>query len=628
MAQFPIYRQQTIAQAPRASAAEFGGQVGQAMTQVGNTLTEIGVNMKRREDTIDRTMKARDFDAFAQEASRGMEPQDFARQETYDTYVQGLRAKSDELLASHKGTSASRAEFKNQLMNQIYQYEKGARETQVKAQQTIIGNVIEERTNQLSVDAGFAPDQLEFAFEELDVQIDQFRDAMNPAVLEKYKNAGRSAIAAASIEQLIARGQVDAAETVLKNPNVNKFLNPDATRRFTINIGAEKGKREAENLKRESNVQAWSSITGIPVGNMTPQQLMIAGNASTATMQMAEKLVLTEMLQGAPATPQQRATILGLDKTGRQTETQSLIADLPAFESGRMSPDEQSAFMIQAERLFPTQYRLDETSGTQQPIPGSGGIARLNQVLGRRVVMPSSSQRTPTPTPGSTPVGAGQNMGQYIDNSFVDAQGRTDFRALPPDPVEPSLMRDDGGTPDEEQAFKSINQGGGLFNMAERIAGPVAGVRRAVGGGPLDIGMGQQEVAAARNAELIQRRLVTALQQNPRYAEGEREDIAKSVSIEPAVMSNPTAYRTRLIEIGKYFQDEIKYNVSVLAKPASETTVQMRQQATQAISVMQKVYQSLGLPPTVKTPEEALKMQPRPRQILTPDGRLFDVPQE
>lgn len=625
MSRFPIYQQQTVAQSPTASGADFGAQAGQAMAQAGSVLTDIGVTMKRREDVIDRTIRARDFDQFAQESMRGLEPQDMARKETMDTYTQGLRTKMDELLGQHAGTFASRAEFKNQLLNQSAQYEKGAREAQVKAQHVVIGNVIEERTNQLAVDAGFAPDQMQSIFDELSATIDQFGDAMPPAVLEQYKNSGFSNIAATSIQQLMAQGQIEAAEAVLKDPNVNKYLNPDASRRFTISLGAEKGKRDTESRRQEANVQAWSSVTGIPVDQMTPQQMMIAGNSSTATMQMAEKLALTEMLQGAPATPQQRAAIMGMERQGRQTETQNLIANLPSFESGRMSFDEESGFKIQAEKLFPPQFRLDQASGNYVEIPGSGGIARLSQVLGRQIVMPGNEPTASPPVQGGRPAGAASST---IDNSFVDAQGRTDFMALPPQPGEP------GFNVAEDEAAETIGDApvtqssGGMWNLADDVAGPIAGIQRGLGGGPIDIGVGQKQVAAAREVELQQRNLVRALQQNPRYAEGERKDIAVSISIEPSVMSNPSAYRTRLIEIGKYVQEEMAYHASVLSKPPNETTTDMRKQAMQAIPLFEKFYERMGLPPTVKTPDEALKMQPRPRQILTPDGRLFDVPQE
>jgi hypothetical protein len=621
MARLPMYEQQTLPQGGRADAGMFGGQVGQAMAQAGSVLQDIGVTIKRREDVIDRTIRARDLDAYAQESLTALETQDLARKETVDQYMQGLRTKADELLAGHNGTAASKAEFRNQLLNQQYQYEKSVKAAQVKAQHTMLGKMIEQRTNELSIDAGFAPDMIDDIFKQLDADINVFGDALPSDVIEQNKNSGRSAIAAASIQQLLANGQPEAAEAVLKNPNVGKFLNPDASRRFMINITADKAKQSKDVRDREANVQSWAMAIGIDPADMTPQQRMIAENSNPATMQLADKINFVTMLNGKPLTIEQRNQILGMDKQGRSSQMQDLVADLPAFESGRMSREEQAAFLLQAEKLFPTQYRQNVDTGQYEAIPGSGGVAKLAQALGRPVSSPGRRAPAAPAVPiGGAPVGAAP-----VDNSFIDEKGRLDFRAMPAE--EPSGA-DQVFQGEEQAAFDALMQGGGLWNLADQIAGPVAGVRRGIGAGPVDIGVGQQEVAAARRAELIQRRLVSALQQNPKYAEGEREDIAKAISIEPEIMSNPTAYRTRLIQIGKYLQQEIAYNTNILKQDPTTTTSQMRQQAMQAIPLMQKVYEVLQLPPTVKSPEEALKMRPRPRQVLSPDGRLFNVPQE
>ena len=627
MARLPIYTQQTLPEAGRADASMMGGATAQTVAQAGSVLQDIGVTMKRREDVIDRTIRARDFDAFARESLTALETQDLARKETVDQYSQGLRAKMDELMAGHAGTASSRAEFRNQLENQIAQYEQGARSAQVKAQHTMIGNIIEERTNILAVDAGFAPDMIGEIFSQIDSEIDQFGDALPTGMIEQYKNSARGAIAQTAIQRLQNDGNFEAARELMSNPDVAKNLAPNVSRQLTINNVAGQAKQDREARQREANVQSWAMAMGIDPENMTPQQRMLAENASTQTMNYVEKINLATMLNGGqPLAPEVRDRIMKIDRAGTRTQVQDLISQMPAFESGRMSDDERAAFLVQAEKIFPTQYRLNQANGQQEPIPNSGGIAKLAETIGRPLGGAQPRQPAPGVPIGGTPAGASGDMG--MDNSFVDDQGRTDFRALPPQPGEPGFVGEVDEAAQVIGAAPMTEQAGGLWNLADRIAGPVAGVRRGIGGGPVDIGIGQQEVAAAQEVQLQQRNLVRALQQNPRYAEGERKDIAVSISIEPEVLSNPTAYRTRLIQIGRYVQEEIAYQTSVLNQPASETTVEMRKQAMQAIPLFQKFQQRLGLPPTVRTPEEALKMRPRPPQVLTPDGRLLDVPQE
>jgi hypothetical protein len=313
MARLPFYEQQTLPQGGRADAGMFGAATGQAMAQAGSVLQDIGVTMKRREDVIDRTVRARDFDEFARDSLTAFETRDLVKKETIDNYSQGLRAKMDELMAGHAGTAQSKAEFRNQLENQISQYQQGANAARSKASHTMLGTMIEQRTNELSVDASYAPQMLGEIFAQLDADIDQFSDALPAGMIEQYKNSGRSAIAATSIQQLQANGQFDAADQLLKDPNVSKFLNPDASRRFIINNAAGKAKQDQEARQRESNVQSWAMAMGIPADQMTPQQRLIAENASPQTMQLTEKLNLATMLNGGELTTAQRNQILGLE---------------------------------------------------------------------------------------------------------------------------------------------------------------------------------------------------------------------------------------------------------------------------------------------------------------------------
>jgi hypothetical protein len=604
-----------------------GAQLAEAVAGAGAAMEDIRVNMQKRDDSIKKTMSARDHDRSLQELNTSLSTEDMADVNTFQRWKEGAIAITEETVANFQGTKSARAALREQLTNQMYQYEKAVRGQQIKAQHEMIGTMIEETTNQLSIDAGFAPETIGLTFEALDAQIDDLASggAIPTEMAQQYKNSGRSAIAASAIQQLEARGQFETAEALLKDPSVGRFLKPDTARQMTIRVTAGKAKQQQETAQRQVNVQSWAMAMGVDADQMTPQQRMIAENASPATMNLADKINLATMLNGGTLSTAQRNQILGLERQGSRTQMQDLMADLPMFESGRMTPEDQAAFLLQAEKLFPTQYRQNPDTGQFVAVPGSGGVAKLNEALGRSATAPRAPAAPGAPI-GGTPAGSDQSD-MDVDMSFTDDQGRTDFLARPAEGADMG-QEDQVFEGAEQQAFDELMQGGGLWNMADQIAGPKAGVSRLIGGGPVDVSFGQQEVAAARRTELIQRRLVSALQQNPRYAEGERQDIAKSISIEPNSMTNPNAYRTRLLEIGNYLEQEIAYNSNILKKDPSTTTVQMRQQAMQAIPLMQKVYQALQLPPVVRTPEEALKMSPRPLQVRVPDGRLYDVPQE
>ena len=152
----------------------------------------------------------------------------------------------------------------------------------------------------------------------------------------------------------------------------------------------------------------------------------------------------------------------------------------------------------------------------------------------------------------------------------------------------------------------------------------MAGVQRWIGSGPVPMGIGGEQVGAAQQVEMQQRNLVRALQQNPRYAEGERKSIEKDIQISPEALSNPTAYRLRLVEIGRYIQEELQFQSSILKNP-NGSTVQQRQQALQSTSVLNDFYGKLGLPQQVESIKEAKKLPPG-TQFLDENWILRQVP--
>lgn len=628
MARLPLYEQQTSIGATRASAQDFGAGVAQATGEAGGVLLDIGTQIISREATFDALTKARDLEKWGMESKQALEDtEDFSRSDTVEKYNQGLREKQQELLSAHKGTAKSRASLKMQLENQVAQFEKGARETQVKAQYALTTDLLQQKTNQIASQVSYMPEMLDQGFEELDAQITELSDLIPQDQTDAFRNSARASLLTSSINGMMANGAIDKAEAVAKDPKYSRYLAPDVSRKFALTIGAEKGRLAVEARKQEANLMTVSSVIGVPVEQMTPQQRNMAANFDSATMNLVQKISLVEMMQGAPVTKDQRSKLLGLEDRSRQTQTQDLLALLPAFQSGRMTPDENATFLINAEKVFPTQFRLDETSGTYVPVPGSGGIERLNKVLGTS--MPRQVAPTGVPIGGvpsgsmGSPVVLTQN-GQAFAQGFRGADGMFTAQAIP-GAQQPGgdTASAEGVDPEFASEADAAIADGGLFGMADKLAGPVAGVQRAIGGGPVSVGIGQEQVAAARRAELLQRRLVSALQQNPRYAEGEREDIAKSITIEAATMSNPDAYRTRTVEIGRYLDTEIKYNSSVLSKPPGETTVEMRKQAVQAISLMTKMREALALPPKL-SPQEAQKL-PKGSLFITDQWQLREV---
>ena len=261
---------------------------------------DLGLQMKRREDVIDRVQRLTDFDALAQNGLTAVnDTEDIAKKATVDGYVSGLRQKSSEILAQHTGTAASRAELQAQLTNQIGQYAKSATAAQVKAQQQFIGRRVEQSANALATSGAFAPQMLPQLFEQFDAELGTYADAMSPEQTAAYKEAGRSQIAMGAIDKLQQEGQWQSAKAMLQNPEVVKYLAPAAARKFAIDVAVDERKSELETKRQNNNV---ARLAQVAKRNLTPEEVIRARSLpAKKDMTVADKITEYELVTGRPA---------------------------------------------------------------------------------------------------------------------------------------------------------------------------------------------------------------------------------------------------------------------------------------------------------------------------------------
>lgn len=300
MAKLPLYEQQTTVGSVRASPQDFGAGVGQATSSLGGVVEDIGVQMKRRQDVIERVQLMTEFDTFAQDALTTLnDTEDISSKATVDKYSAGLREKASEIVKRHGGTSGSRAELQAQIENQVGQYAKSATATQVKAQQQFIGTIVDQKANELAISGAFAPEKMGDLFTDLDRTIDSMADAMSPALAAQYKEAGRSRIATSAIQQLLVQGQAGTAKKLMENPEVGKYLGADAARKFAIDITVDQRKNELETQRQERNVASWGQRLG---RNLTPEEVIkVRSMPEKKDMTVADQIVEYEIVTGKPA---------------------------------------------------------------------------------------------------------------------------------------------------------------------------------------------------------------------------------------------------------------------------------------------------------------------------------------
>ena len=642
MPRLNLYEQQTTAQGPRASGADFGAAPAQALEGAGNELQVIGNRIQERENLSDRQRLRESFEEAAVPMLDDFDKNpEISGKESIPRFRQALEQKRQELISKHVGNPESRAKLENSLDNLVSQYTKSAIGAKINADQQLMVRTLDQQFKKSALNVDAAPDIWSFAKDENLMLVEDMRPGMSQ---DQYVAAKRLAYAKplqAAVKSHIAQGNYDAAQAIMEDKNFSEFLTEQEAIPLRIDVAVGRGKQDLETKRQNSNVQLFSTRLGRP---LTPEETIKARSLpAKKDMTPADEITQLELVQGKPASQDQVDKIFKTYVEGGKSDTMFgkgtmgmamayVTENAVAYANGHLTPDQARRFESSYTEAYGGGDKQDPVTGVWTPLKprvpkfAEEAMRRGSSIYGGGMAAgsPASWGRENRQSGelsgynGGSPAAAASDQLSIMQSELRNPNISPTDRAA----VEREMQRIQGGSP----AAPAAPAGGGasLWEQASNVAGPVAGVQRWIGSGPVPMGIGGEQVGAAQQVEMQQRNLVRALQQNPRYAEGERKSIEKDIQISPEAMSNPTAYRLRLVEIGRYIQEELQFQSSILKNP-NGSTVQQRQQALQSTSVLNDFYGKLGLPQQVKSIEEAKKLPPG-TQFLDENWILRQVP--
>jgi len=612
MAKLPVYEQQTRAETPVATTESMGGAMGRATQDIGRTLADIGETMQRRESTIDRVQKLNTFDQEAVTSLEALQSDEsISSKSTLDKYQQTLRQRGDELVAKHTGSGESRAALRAQIDNQIGQYTKSAMGAQIKAQHSLIGKSIEKSANALALTAGMAPDQYINALSQFDSDLSQFDGSIPKDLMDQYRESGRSQIATNAVNSLIQSSQYDSAKALMSDPTIAPLLTADAGRQFSMNIAVGTYKKEQDIARQNQNVAKYTMALG---RNLTPEeQIKVRMLPAKKDMTVADEIIQLELVQGKPASQAQVSDIIGVKgQFGDSLQGRALnyITDnATRYANGMMTPEERLNFEVSYNEAYKPIEKSD---------PVTGLITKI--------------------TPAIPPfIQQAMQRGARFGGGGVAGGGAP----RPAAPAAPAMPGGGGGAAPAASSVAPVQAGGGqpipsnpsdqrsIWDRRANIVGPVATARSAVqsvpGVGPAAATsiFGAEETRQADAdrvyVENASRDLVRVLQNNPKFAEGERKAIEKEINLGPEIFRSVESYEGRLIGINQSLQDRLNDAQQTLT---SQVSLEERKRATDNITAITQFRQKLGLPVMVKTPEDAQRLAPGTR-FMDPSGNEF-----
>jgi len=581
MPNIPIITHRTEALGPQRQAQMSGsgaeGQglaiAGQGLTQVAEALHAEEVRKQTRSDAIGRVRAINDYKARAQEEFTLIESEgDLTDPETVRGYHQRLRDLAQEVVTGHRGTADSTAELTMRIEEVRGQWTRDSYRAGSKAQEQMMTLHKDSRLNEISntvVNGASSPDVILSALTDWHKEIDALSSALPQGVEDSWRRQGESVILKSAIAANIDQQDYSAAKVILGNPQASAALDPDTLLHFKTQIA--KGEYQQSKGVTDGNnaILKAETILGRP---LRPEERARVAGVATSQGDLAGRVSQLETILGRPATEAEITKMAGahidsgddasFGKGLRGRAIAHMIKLAPVIANGMATDEQRNVFMSSV-----MEYTTLKDPDTGLVVPGKVPLPEYaSEAMARAGLSLPGVDLNATYDPGATPLD------------------------VPPDP------------------------GKSIWDRAELVTGPVpAAAEFARGipgvGGMLDIG----EFTQARNfVPILQRELVRVLQNNPRYAEGERRAIEKEVSIEPRVLDNPSAYRDRLVAIDEALavREQVAFNTARNPNVGAAERIQARNILNGIIGFRQQ----LGVPPAVTTEAEYKSL---------PDGAAF-----
>jgi len=511
MPRFKPTEQQSVARASQASPDAFGAAEGRALSQVGGVVSQIGgqlaeheMRMQERADVIDRVRQQNAFNEGMVELERGvLEGMDISSPDAIKSYRDGLKKLTDDTIASHTGSSRSKAALRANLEARGGQGVQRLMGDQIAAQQALLADSVSSLTNELASVTAEAPDALDDSMAELDDRMAELAPALTSEQEREYKRAGQEAVLSGAITSYLERGDAATAKSLMNNEKYANVLSPAASRRFRIEGAKVEAAQAAEQEAYEQRVAQYSLLTN---RDLTPNELarieLLPDKPSEMTP--ADKIAEYEVVTGQPASQavvDQFFKVSNKGKFGDSLRGRALSTindNLASYSSGTLSPQEAVEY----------QSAVFEAYGVKE---------HTDPVKGER------TRTQPTMPPA---------VRQALD---AGAAFYGDVSVSPTD-AEP------GGT---QAVAEDDFSGPTLWELRDEVSGPITAAERTAFN---MFGVGDPKVdQAAQMSGTLQKKINTVLQNRPgRVAEQYRLELENIIRLEPEILRSDTAYTHRL----------------------------------------------------------------------------------
>lgn len=283
----------------------------------------------------------------------------------------------------------------------------------------------------------------------------------------------------------------------------------------------------------------------------------------------------------------------------------------PMYAKGELDADSERYFLSAV-----TNYTQPREIEFTDPLTGEKSFRRQQNALPDFVTTALKARGTTLPTMRGGPgvgMGAGVGAGAPPMTPVPRVGGPLNLGATPND-IPPEVAPIVEASP-QSTFFDLASKGTGFVPVL------ISGVARNV---PFSAAgrIGQEFQQATAMVENLRNRVVNVLQENPRFAEGERKQIFSELNIGPRLLANQVSYVNQLIALDNVF-DTIETKTKELSENKN-IGIAKRQEAYKKLEEVTNIRDLLGIrDKKISSPEVWATLPPGEYLVLDPQKKVF-----
>jgi hypothetical protein len=327
--------------------------------------------------------------------------------------------------------------------------------------------------------------------------------------------------------------------------------------------------------------------------------------AQNTELQKRKNGLITEVLRAQAKVDAKKAGAKDTGPLGKGTKgdiLNNIIQSAPLFQAGALLPEQENAFMTAiTDYTQPTQVEFTD------PETGLKSMRTQRNELPKFVTDALNSRR-----PGSAPAPVSVTGGP--------APAGGTGAARPATGTAPMGLTADTAPAEVFQVARTAPKSS-FFDLAATGTGfvpvMVAGVARNV---PLDAAgkIGPEFQQSTAMLDSMTNRVVNTLQENPRFAEGERQQILGELKLAPRMFSNKNGYINQIIGLDNVLEGIEKKTVNI--RDQKKTGIAAGQAATKKLEEIAAVRELLGIQQrTITDPKVWATLPPGEYIVINPN---------